>query len=211
MNMGVHAIHYLALLFSALWLRCNQSTSVQETQSAKDTDMTCSKTLPIKATTCLQVGPMSLDWPVDPWARFDFSRSSLPPEVPSGEQQLGAFPACTRPVGDRTLFKHNRRYCNVPKGGMDVAVSFPKACGVLLGTPGPRWICFTQTKEQRAQTQIFQKDSLTPTTFDVSRRCMERTSIFRLFRYWLRDFGSLLTLFLITRTREGRLYLHSCK
>ena len=60
------------LFFSALWLRCNQSILVQETQSPKDTDMTCSKTLPIKATTCLQVGPMSLDWPVDPWARSDF-------------------------------------------------------------------------------------------------------------------------------------------
>ena len=80
------------LLFSALWLRCNQS----ETPSAKDTDMTCSKMLRIKATTCLQVGPMSLDWPVDPFVRSDFSRSSLHPEVPSGEQQLDAFPASTR-------------------------------------------------------------------------------------------------------------------
>ena len=34
---------------------------------------------------------MSLDWPVDPVARSD-----LPPEVPSGERQLGAFPASTR-------------------------------------------------------------------------------------------------------------------
>ena len=49
------------LLFSALWLRCNQSLLVQETQSAEDTDVTCSKMLPIQATTCLQVGPMFLD------------------------------------------------------------------------------------------------------------------------------------------------------
>ena len=69
---------------------------VQETQSAKDINITCSKMLPIKATTCLQVGPMSLDWPVDPFARSDFSRSSLSPGVPSGEQQRGAFPASTR-------------------------------------------------------------------------------------------------------------------
>ena len=81
------------LLFSALWLLCNQSILVQETQSAKDTDMTCSKMLQIKATTCLQVGPMSLNWPVDPFARSSFSISSLPPEVPSGEQQPGAFTA----------------------------------------------------------------------------------------------------------------------
>ena len=74
-------------LFSALWLRCNQSVLVHGTQSAKDTDMTCSKVLPIKATTCLEVGPMSLDWAVDPFARSDFSRSSLPPGVHSGERQ----------------------------------------------------------------------------------------------------------------------------
>ena len=60
------------LLFSALWLRCNQSVLVQETQSAKDTDMTCFKMLPIKATTCLLFGPMSLDWLVDSFARSDF-------------------------------------------------------------------------------------------------------------------------------------------
>ena len=84
------------LLFSALWLRCNQSILVQETQSAKDTGMTSSKMLLIKATTCLQVGPMSLDWLVDPFARSGFSRSSLLPEVPSGEQQQGAFSASTR-------------------------------------------------------------------------------------------------------------------
>ena len=83
------------LLFSALWLPCNQSVLVQETQSAKNLDLTCFKTFPFTAVTCVQVGPMSLDWPVDPFARFDHSRSSLPPEVPSGEQQLGAFPAST--------------------------------------------------------------------------------------------------------------------
>ena len=44
---------------------------VQETQSAKDIDMTCPKMLPIKATKCLQGGPMSLDWPVDPSAKFN--------------------------------------------------------------------------------------------------------------------------------------------
>ena len=39
---------------------------------------------------------MSLEWPIDPFAGSDLSRSSLPPEVPSGEQQLGAFPASAR-------------------------------------------------------------------------------------------------------------------
>ena len=38
---------------------------------------------------------VSLDWPVNPFGRCDPSRSSLPPDVPSGEQQRGAFPAST--------------------------------------------------------------------------------------------------------------------
>ena len=39
---------------------------------------------------------MFLDWPVDPFARFDHSRPSLFPEVPNDEQQRGALPASTR-------------------------------------------------------------------------------------------------------------------
>ena len=69
---------------------------VQETQPAKDIDLTCFKTFPIEATTCLQVGPMSLEWPVDPFAGFDHSRSSLSPEVPSDDQRRDALPASTR-------------------------------------------------------------------------------------------------------------------
>ena len=34
------------------------------------------------------------------------------------------------------LFKHDRRYYNVLRAGMDVALSFLKACDVLLGTTG---------------------------------------------------------------------------
>ena len=52
--------------------------------------------LPIKAATCLKEVPIPLDLPVDPFARFDFSRSSLSPEVASDEQQRGALPASTR-------------------------------------------------------------------------------------------------------------------
>ena len=84
------------LFFTALWLQRSQSILVQEIQPAKDLDLTCFKTFPIKATTCLQVGPMSLDWPVNPFARFDQSRPSSSPEDPIDEQQLGALPASTR-------------------------------------------------------------------------------------------------------------------
>ena len=96
MNVGAHAMHCLVFFFSALWLQSNQSILVQETRSAKDIDLTRFKTVPIKAATCLQVGPMSLDWPVDPLARFDHSRSSLSPEFPSDGQQRGALPASSR-------------------------------------------------------------------------------------------------------------------
>ena len=82
-------------LFSAPWLRCYYSLLVQETQSGKDLDLTCFTTFPFNAVTCLPVGPVSSDWPIDPLARSDLSRSSLPSEVPSGEQELGA-PASTR-------------------------------------------------------------------------------------------------------------------
>ena len=84
------------LFFTALWLQSNQPILVQETRSAKDIDMTCFKTFPIKAATCLQIGPMSLEWPVDPFARFDHFRSSLSPEVPSDDHQRDALPASTR-------------------------------------------------------------------------------------------------------------------
>ena len=40
------------LLFTALWLQQSQSILVQEIQPAKDIDLTCFKTFPIKATTC---------------------------------------------------------------------------------------------------------------------------------------------------------------
>ena len=79
------------LLFSALWLRCNQSLLVQETQSAKDLDLTCSTTLLFRDATCLQVGPMSLVWPVNPFGRFDASRPSLLPDVPQRRTTTPCF------------------------------------------------------------------------------------------------------------------------
>ena len=74
---------------------CSQSLLVQETQSEKDPELTCSTTFLFRDATCLQVGPMSLDWPVNPFGRSDSSRPLLPPDVPSGEQHL-ALPASVR-------------------------------------------------------------------------------------------------------------------
>ena len=83
-NVGGHAILFLSFLLQ-LWRRCNQSLLVQETQSAKDLDLTCSTTFLFRDATCLQVGPMSLDCPVNPFGRSDSSRPSFPPDVPSDE------------------------------------------------------------------------------------------------------------------------------
>ena len=92
------------LFFTALWFQRSQSILVQEIQPAKDNNLTCFKTFPIKATTCLQVGPMSLDWPLDPIARFDLSGPFSSPEDPNDEQQRGALPASTRS-------SNTARYC----------------------------------------------------------------------------------------------------
>ena len=113
------------LLFSALWLRCNYSELV-----LKDPDLTCFTTFPFNAVTCLPVGPTSLDWPTDPFARSDSSGHSLPPEVPFGEQQLSAFPASTRSRTRQDALRAQPQILQVLQGGMDVLPSFPNACDV---------------------------------------------------------------------------------
>ena len=57
---------------------------------------------------------------------------------------------------------------------------------------GSCWICCLQTKKQSSNSNI-SNDSLTPTLSKVSKRCMERMSILRLFRCWfsrIRFFGT---------------------
>ena len=61
------------------------------------------------------------------------------------------------PAGDRMLFKHNRRYYNVLKGGMDVAPSFPKACDVLLGTRGVLLDLLSPNKRTENSNSIISK------------------------------------------------------
>ena len=78
------------LLFSAPWLRC-----IQYWYRRPGRQRISISHVPLRLfcdVTCHQVGNMSLDWPVHPPGRFDSSRSSLPPDVPSGVQQRGAFP-----------------------------------------------------------------------------------------------------------------------
>ena len=73
----------LSCLFStSLWLGQGQSILTQS-QQTNDIDMTCYKTLPTKSLTCLQVGPMSLEWPVAPPGGFDQSSLSPSQEDPN--------------------------------------------------------------------------------------------------------------------------------
>ena len=81
------------LFFTALWLRQSQSTLVQDIQPAKDIDLTCYKTLPIKSVTCLQVEPMSLEWPVALNAGSDQSSPSSSHGELQDEHPKDALPA----------------------------------------------------------------------------------------------------------------------
>ena len=153
------------LSFSALWLQSNQSILVRETQSAKEIDLTCFKTFPIKSATCLQVGPMSLDWQEDPLA------DPIPPlmfPATNNNEALFQFPHVS--VGDRMLFKHHRRYYSVLQVGTDVALSFPEVCGVLFGISGVSLDLFSPDKGTENSNSNILKNSWTTTTLFVSRK-----------------------------------------
>ena len=135
MNVGAHAISCRASSLLPCGFSGANSLLVQEIQPAKDIDLTCFKTFPIKATTCSQVGPMSLDWPVDPIARFDQSRPSSSPEDPNDEQQRGALPTSARSrwrqgalqppqmLQDGPLYVHSHHVFRVETHGSKTAVS----------------------------------------------------------------------------------------
>ena len=191
------------LLFSALWLRCNQSLLVQETRSAKDLDLTCSTAILFCDATCHQVGPMSLDWPVDPHGRFHSSRSSLPPDVPSGVRQ-GAFPVSILPfetgcpsytISDITPYHRVGWMWPLPSRRLEM---------YYLEHQGPGGISFLQTKEQRIQTQISQKTLGQQHYLSPGSARKGRISS-SLSRCWLRDFDSLVPCHLTMRMREDRL------
>ena len=147
-----------SFLFSALWLRCNQSLLVQETQSAKELDLTCSTTFLFNGVTCLPVGPMPLDWPVNPFGRFDSSRSSLPPDDPSGGQQRGAFPVSVHSRWRQACPSYTTSdITTYHRVGWMWSLPFRRLAMCYMEHQGPGRICFLQTKEQRTQTQISQK------------------------------------------------------
>ena len=167
------------LLFSALWLRWNQSLLVQETNLQR-----------ISTSHVLR--------------RFYSVDLRFLLMFPAANNNEVPFQLPHAPAGDRVLFRHDRRYYNVLQGGMDVAPSFLKACDVLLGTPGAWWDLFSPDKGTANLNSNISKDSWKATIF-VYRRYMERMSFFKLSRCWLRDFDSLVPFFLIMRMREDRL------
>ena len=131
------------LLVTALWLRCSQSLVVQETPSVKDVDLTCSIAFLFRDATCLPIGPMSLDWRVNPFGRSESSGLSLPPDAPSDGLRRVALPASER----------SRWY----RVGSVWPFPFRRSALCYLEHPGPCWICFLQTKAQGIQTQLPQK------------------------------------------------------
>ena len=178
------------LFFTALLFQRSQSILVQENQPVKDIDLTCFKTFPIKATTCLQVVPMSLDWPLDPIARFDQSRPSSSPEDSIDEQQRGDLPASARSRWKQDALQPPQILQDI--AGRDTCGPFPDGglrC-ITWNTRGLVGSVFSSRRTENSNSNI-SRSSLTTTTSYVFRRCMEKTNISRLFRYWLRGFGFL--------------------
>ena len=121
----------------------------------KNVDPTCSTTSLFGDATCLPVGPMSLDWPVNPCGRSDPSGPSLLPGAPSGAQQRGAFPA----IGQsrwRQGALHAHSQISRRTTGLDGPL-LSEGLRCTTWNTWPRWICFYKTKEQRAQNQLSQK------------------------------------------------------
>ena len=174
------------LLFSALWLRCNQSSLVQETQSASYLDLTC-------------------DWLINLLGRFDSSRSSLLPNVPSGEQQLRAFPASTHSRWRHDALQTQPHVSQRTTGWDGRGPFFFEGLRCISWNTRGLVGSFSPDKGTENSNSNVSKDSWTTTTLFVSRKCMERTSFFRLSRCWLRDFDSLVPFYLTMRMREDRL------
>ena len=71
------------------------------------------------------------------------------------------------PVGDRILFNHHTKYYSVLQVGMDVVISLPEVCGVLLGTPEVSLDLFFRSRRKGIQTQISQ-EAICPQQFFMS-------------------------------------------
>ena len=129
---------------------------VQEIQPAKDIDLTCYKTLPTKAITRLQMGAMSLEWPVAQLAGSDQYSPSSSHEVPNGEHPGDALSASPHSAGGATHFNH-LKYSKMLWVGPRVSIFLMAISDVLPGTLGSHLVGSFFTKKQRAQAQLFRE------------------------------------------------------
>ena len=163
------------LFFSALWLRQSQSMLTQ-VQQTNDIDLTCYKTLPTKSVTCLQVEPMSLEWPVAPSAGSDMTNI-----------QKTLFQLSHIYVGGAMLFNH-LKYNEVVWIGtrvsiflMAVFVVLPGILEVLLDLglphkiPGNRNITTSADISKTTTSSAFKKD-MGRTNFFMLSKCSHHVS-----------------------------------
>ena len=120
------------LFFTALWLRQSQSILTQ-VQQTNDIDLTCYKTLPTKSVTCLQVGPLSLEWPVAPPAGSDQSSLSPSHEDPNDEHPDDALPAPPHSTLEARCSSTTSKYNEVAWIGTHVSIFLMAVFDVLLG------------------------------------------------------------------------------
>ena len=133
----------------------------QENQPAKDIDLTCFKTFPIKATTCLQVGPMSLDWPMDPIARFDQFRPSSSPEDPNDEHPENTLPASTRSRWRRDALQPPQVLHGI--AGRDTCGHFPDG-GLRCVTWNTEGLVGSVQRDRESSSSTISRSTLTTTT-----------------------------------------------
>ena len=151
---------------------------VQDIQSAKDIDLICFKTFPIKATTCLQTGPC-------PWiGLWILLQDSINPDLlsllkfPTTNTNEALFQLPHVPVGDRMLFNHHPRYDSALQVGMDVAISLPGSAVYYLEHQGVSLDQFFASRRTENSNSNISRSYLTTTTFYVSQEVHGRDESF---------------------------------
>ena len=122
--------------------------------------------------------------------------------IPLTSNNEAIFQLLRAPFGGKMLFNHLRSY-KVLQVGILVVLSLMKVCDVLLGTPGVSLDRVFPNRKTESSNLNISRRSLTTTTSYVSRRCMGRTNVSRLFKCWLRDLGFLVLSFLEMKNAGG--------
>ena len=158
------------LFFTALWLGQSQSI-LPNVQQTNDIEMTCYRSLPTKSITCLQVRPMSREWPVAPPGGFNQSSLSPSQEDPNNGD-----------LEDEFLAPPHLRWRRDALQPPEIQRGFLDKNTFLHKIPG----------KENITTSI---DLLEVTTPSAHKKFMGKTSFFTLFRYKRRASSSLVRLF----------------